>query len=223
MSDPPVAQQESRQPATGITIELITRRRIGEAGDVIARSLLVEPGLRALLEDEQARYRMMKPLMTGTVRNAARHNSCYVALQAGKVVGVAVWLPPGAFPFDNRTNLRMIPALRGFIGLGRATMNQFAEMEMNAEKHFPQEPVWYLQALGVAPGFQGKGIGSQLIVPALERADREQLPCYLETGTEANVRFYKRAGFAVREAGIHLAPLEDGPTHWTMMRPRPKP
>jgi ribosomal protein S18 acetylase RimI-like enzyme len=91
-----------------------------------------------------------------------------------------------------------------------------AAFESNAEAHFPSEPVWYLQALGIAPEAQGQGIGSKLIQPMLDLTDARQETCYLETGTDRNVRFYERFGFEVREAGVQLAP--HGPTHWTMIR-----
>ena len=51
--------------------------------------------------------------------------------------------------------------------------------------------------------------------PVLERADRDRLPCYLETAKEINVSFYKKHGFEVV--------VEDdlpggGPRFWTMKR-----
>ncbi|MBU0596347.1 GNAT family N-acetyltransferase, partial [Candidatus Bipolaricaulota bacterium] len=56
---------------------------------------------------------------------------------------------------------------------------------------------WYLMALGVAPGRQGRGIGARLLSPILRRASDEGLPCYLETQTERNVTFYGKLGFEV--------------------------
>ncbi len=91
-------------------------------------------------------------------------------------------------------------------------------MGQNAQRLFPDEPTWYLQILGVAPGQQGRGIGTRLIAPALALADAKGEPAYLETGEEINLRFYERAGFQVREAAAQLAPAP-GPTHWTMYRP----
>ena len=42
---------------------------------------------------------------------------------------------------------------------------------------------WYLMILGVVPADQGRGIGGALMQPVLEEADREGVPCYLETMT----------------------------------------
>jgi len=66
--------------------------------------------------------------------------------------------------------------------------------------------------LGVSSAYQSQGIGSLLIKPILERADKENLPCYLETTTEQAVRFYQRNGFEILRA-------EEKPVKfWTMKR-----
>ena len=59
------------------------------------------------------------------------------------------------------------------------------------------EPHWYLWALGVEPDSQGRGIGTALLQPVLKQAAADGSPCYLETQTERNVRFYRRQGFEV--------------------------
>jgi GNAT superfamily N-acetyltransferase len=63
--------------------------------------------------------------------------------------------------------------------------------------------------LGVGPEWQGQGVGSQLLQSVLARADADGVPCYLETGTEPNLRFYRRHGFEVAieddvPGGIHF-------------------
>lgn len=202
-----------------VVIRPLEKREAREAGQVVAESLLVEPGFAAIVPDESTRRKVLTPLLTGTVRNAIRHGSAYGAIGEGRILGVAVWLPPGAYPFDIVTNLRMLPSLRGTLHVGFAKARELAAMEGNAELHFPREPVWYLQALGVEPGTQGQGIGSKLLQPVLTLADAKRQACYLETGTVRNVRFYERFGFQIREAAARLAPT--GPTHWTMLR-RPR-
>jgi hypothetical protein len=98
-----------------MTITPLGKHQVEEAGRVAAGSLLFEPGFAAVLPDERKRSQVMTPLMTGTVRQAVRYGSAYGALGDGRMLGVAVWLPPGAYPYDLMTNLRMIPALRGMI------------------------------------------------------------------------------------------------------------
>ena len=44
--------------------------------------------------------------------------------------------------------------------------------------------------------------------PILERADSAQLPCYLETHRESNVRLYQRHGFEIcRQAAVPGHPI----------------
>jgi ribosomal protein S18 acetylase RimI-like enzyme len=75
-------------------------------------------------------------------------------------------------------------------------------------------PIWYLSGIGVAPALQGRGIGTALMRPGLEGAERDGLPCYLETATEANVDWYRRFGFEVTGRGR----VPGGPVFWGMIR-----
>jgi ribosomal protein S18 acetylase RimI-like enzyme len=63
-------------------------------------------------------------------------------------------------------------------------------------KHDPKQPHWHLTFLGVAPDFQGKGIGSQMMKFYCDIVDRDMIEAYHETGPE-NVHFYERFGFKV--------------------------
>jgi GNAT superfamily N-acetyltransferase len=86
------------------------------------------------------------------------------------------------------------------------------------EKVHPKEPHWYLAVLGTAPEHQGKGVGSALMKPILDRCDGEGVPAYLESSKESNIPFYKRHGFEV--TGEIQA--KNGPKVWPMWRdPQP--
>ena len=83
------------------------------------------------------------------------------------------------------------------------------------EKHHPRQPEhWYLAVLGTDPDHQGKGIGSALLQPVLERCDLEEVPAYLESSKEANIAFYARHGFELRDP----IETEGGPTLYPMWR-----
>ena len=68
-----------------------------------------------------------------------------------------------------------------------------------------------------APERQGRGWGSRLMRPILERADRERRAVTLETAQPRNLPLYVRHGFAVTRELPPPAP--GGPTVWTMKRP----
>jgi ribosomal protein S18 acetylase RimI-like enzyme len=54
---------------------------------------------------------------------------------------------------------------------------------------------WYLSIVGITPQAQGRGLGSQLLLPTLADADAAGADCYLETFSARNIRFYERLGF----------------------------
>ena len=60
------------------------------------------------------------------------------------------------------------------------------------------------------------GLGTRLLEPTLERADREKLACYLETSDRDNIAFYERFGFEVVDDNLPL--IAGGPTHAAMRR-----
>ena len=80
--------------------------------------------------------------------------------------------------------------------------------------HPKAEPHWYLAFLGIEPSEQGKGLGSALLRPVLERCDSEGTPAYLETSNERNLPFYQRHGFEV----VQQCGIPDGPHFWGMWR-----
>lgn len=129
------------------------------------------------------------------------------------VAGAAVAMPPGKYP------LPLLPQLaewRAMVASGwGATLRNFRDLPpIDAAR--PREPYWYLMYLGVHPDRQGHGHGAALLGDVLADADRDRLPTYLVTMKEANVGWYGRFGFAVRE---ELRLGRSGPPAWSMLRP----
>ena len=108
-----------------------------------------------------------------------------------------------------RVALAARSSLPGFIRLGTAL-----------EKAHPAELSWYLQALGVDPRVQRRGVGTLLMTPALAEADDAGLPCYLQTSDPANIDYYRRFGFEVSQPAIEV--FSDGPAYIGMTRPASK-
>jgi ribosomal protein S18 acetylase RimI-like enzyme len=79
----------------------------------------------------------------------------------------------------------------------------------------PREPLWHLDSVAVAPGWQGRGIGSALIEFGLEQARESRTAMILETGTQRNVGLYERLGFHVVDEADSP---EGGPRVWFMRR-----
>jgi len=55
----------------------------------------------------------------------------------------------------------------------------------------------YLMVLGVTTELQGQGFGGKLLRALIEEGERAEVPIYVETETERNVRMYERFGFRV--------------------------
>ena len=85
---------------------------------------------------------------------------------------------------------------------------------LRVERRHPTEPHYYLAILGVDPSAQGRGLGSAVLQPMLDRCDTEGVPAYLESSKATNVPFYERHGFRV--TGEIELPF--GPPMWLMWR-----
>lgn len=205
-------------PTAGIVVERLAPAARAEAGRVLAEALLDEPGFTHIIPGPAQRRVAMHALLGALVRDAQPFGNVWVAQSGGEIVGTAVWYAPGDFPAGPLRQLRMAPALIPLFRFGFRLVQGLGSMESAAKSYFPDERCWYLAALGVAPGQQGRGIGSHLMRTALAEIDALGDAAYLETGEAHNVGFYERAGFVVREPAAQITP-SPGPTHWTMWRP----
>ncbi|KAJ8610164.1 hypothetical protein CTAYLR_008736 [Chrysophaeum taylorii] len=93
----------------------------------------------------------------------------------------------------------------------KQTFRIFKLMSSGDEKRAKHAPTAYrLSVLGTVADFQGRGAGTKVLKPMLDRADRENFPCYLESSNPKNVPFYKRNGFKIVE---ECYPLQDWPEY----------
>jgi ribosomal protein S18 acetylase RimI-like enzyme len=193
---------------------LLEPRQTDAVGAALARAFFDDPLFVWGFPDEQRRARLLDFQMKTFLRYGQRWGE--VQTTAANA-GAAIWLPPGD------TRIRPLRAFR--IGLWRmpfvAGLGNFRRFYRGVDhlEHFHDDvegPHHYLAVLGVEPELQGRGVGSALIAPVLERATADGLPCYLETVKERNVTFYRKHGFEVM-VETQLPP--DGPPAWTMLRP----
>lgn len=129
------------------------------------------------------------------------------------VVGAAIWLGPVDWRTPLWHQLSLLPRLAL---LYRRRLGRLLWLVRLLEARHPREPHWYLAVLGVQPDWQGRGLGSALLGPVLERCRSEALPAYLEASTPRSRACYERLGFQVVE---ELPLPEGGPPIWRMWRP----
>jgi GNAT superfamily N-acetyltransferase len=141
-------------------------------------------------------------------RAVLRHGASQVAADGA---GAALWVPPGveAVPADEAPDFAA--QLGANAGQDAERLFEVAEL---LEGRRPAGSFWYLEFLGMAPAWQGRGGGSSLLAAGLRRCDREGVPAYLDATSPRNRLFYERHGF---EVVGELAP-RGGPPVWQMWR-----
>jgi GNAT superfamily N-acetyltransferase len=202
---------------SSVAIVPLSRAQLGSARDVFASSHADYPAWRHVFPDPEQRERALRVFFAATVRDALPFRAVDAAVANGQVLGIAVWLPPGRFPWSLSRKFQATPAMLRVLRAAPGRFRIFARLGANAEHFHPTYPHWNLETLGLRLEAQGRGIGTQLMAPGLARADQAGLPCYLTTAKRENVGFYERFGFVVASDALPLVP--GGPTHWGMRRP----
>ena len=133
-----------------------------------------------------------------------------------EIEGLASWFAPGK---SDMTNFRMMRV--GGMTFAREMgndilerLNVIGEYTSKMRKQHVAEPHWHLFPIAVDPAFQGKGFGSALLTPMLDRIAEEGLPCYLETQKEQNISLYEHFGFEVIHTDV-IPGIEM--KHWGML------
>ncbi|HEY8584255.1 MAG TPA: GNAT family N-acetyltransferase [Capillimicrobium sp.] len=186
---------------------------VPEAGAVLARAFADDPLWTFLFGPRP--LRVARVACTGLLRDHHRHGRVDAARdEAGRVVGVAAWLPPGAFPLGLRRELAGAPTWAK-VGLLRPRSAPRAIRSVIAlDALHPDEPHWFLSLLGVDPSWQGRGVGSRLLPPVLEQAGL----VHLDTSKPANLPWYRRFGLEPVE---QIVSVPGAPPSWALRRDAP--
>ena len=184
--------------------------------DAMARGLHGDPGWRHVVPDDDARLAAGRVIIGHAARTAFRDGTVLVARAGTCVVGGIVWAAPGGYP---QHWLRQVPVMPRMVALGARigprTLRELGRFGAAVDRALPGTPVWYVQALSIAPEAQGSGLGSALLRHVLAKSDATGVPCYLDTGKESNVDYYRRFGFDLLEERELWA---GGPALWRMQR-----
>jgi GNAT superfamily N-acetyltransferase len=154
--------------------------------DVLADAFYEDPIFGWMMTDERSRLRRLRRFFAVQLR--------HVGLARGRVwtsedlIGASVSTPPGAWRVPPGAAL-LLGATFG-LHLPRATRLLAA-----VESRHPRGAHYYFADIGVLSSMQGRGFGSALMRPTLERCDREGLPAYLEASSERSATLYERLGF----------------------------
>ena len=176
----------------------------------LAQAFQEDPVFRWVLPHPSHRAQAVRTFFELIVGELAVHDDTWTTTTA-KVTGAALWVPYGhdAIPAEH------MDQFTGHLAelSGPYADRMFAIVEPLDQNH-PSDPHEYLWFLGVVPAAQGHGLGTALMAPVLDRADRTGVPCYLEATSPRNKALYERHGFRARPA-IAVA---GGPPMWPMTR-----
>ena len=201
----------------GVHVAPLDAAQLAAAAGALTRAFVADPAFTSLWPDPARRARALERLMAVPVAHALRHGDVDALVVDGAIAGVAAWVPPGRYPLGTREQLRAVPRMLGVAAAAPRAFPRLGRFGASIDAAFPADRPWYLAVVGVVPEAQGRGLGTRLLRPGLDRCDDAAGDCYLETDTAAAARLYGRLGFVTLEAGAQLLP--GGPTHWRMRRP----
>jgi ribosomal protein S18 acetylase RimI-like enzyme len=195
-----------------VSVRKANERDIPAMADMLARAFHDDPIVDWVFEGEGSRPKYARRFFAGRARVLIGQREIYTV---DGVAAAAMWARPDEW---RDPPLRAMKELAVLVpGVGRRVGRVMRGL-VQVESRHPKPPHWYLAVLGTDPSRQGEGLATRLLGVVLEECDRDEVPAYLETGTERNVAFYNRHGFKVTEE----LRLPGGPPIWLMWRdPRP--
>jgi ribosomal protein S18 acetylase RimI-like enzyme len=136
------------------TVRKATPNDLPQLCTALSKAFFDDPLMAWAIPDVDRRQRLLPEFFTLFTRAFLRHDQTYTT--TGEVVAAALWAPPGAVPVsgeDAEELGRRIAELAG------PDAPRFLGVNKLFDDHHPHGSYWYLQFLGVAPAWQGQGIG----------------------------------------------------------------
>ncbi len=175
----------------------VTQKSFGEAARVLAWAFLDEPVSLAIYKGfgPEKRLRNLTADFASEMEVCLRCGNPLQVCEDGKVVAAAVIYQPGAYPLSWIEQTRIL--IKSILGHDFYDIRPSLKWLAEIDKIHPQEAHYYLEYLGAAPEYQGRGLGSAILHSLTAKADEENKGCYLETASPRNVPLYQRHGFTV--------------------------
>jgi GNAT superfamily N-acetyltransferase len=186
---------------SGTGVQRATAADAPRLKEVLAQAFHDDPVLGWLMPDANKRHARLRRFFGLELRHLALPRGH--VWTTGDFSGVAMVMPPGAWRVPLYTTLLEGSAFG--LGLVRAA-RLGATMEWRHAR-LVKEGHYYFRDIGVLPAIQGRGLGSALMRPTLERCDHEGVPAYLEASSERSAVLYERLGFKlIRELRVAGSP-----------------
>jgi GNAT superfamily N-acetyltransferase len=183
-----------------------------QASKALVESLIDDPFYWAITEgfgeDLEARKRALGLYFDYSLREAERTGRCVLVPEPG--LGAAAWLLPKTPEVQATESQAKSEYLETVLGpKGHQNYDRIVGYMSPLAARVVARGAWYLSIIGISPHAQGRGLGASLLAGTLAEASAKRAPCYLETFTPRNLRFYERLGFS--RVAEHLEPLTGKP------------
>lgn len=179
--------------------------------DVLQAAFTTEPAFRHFFGDD---YRTHARTFLGFLFDLRLAGGLvWVEEVDGEVVAASLWDPPAGPTLAQSEQDRMWRVAAD--AFGRDIERRLDAYDERVHELGPRPVHYYLGVIASDPTARGRGHGAAVLKPGLAAADAAGLSTFLETGTESNLGFYGRFGFAVT-ATIDLG---DGTHIWCLTRP----
>jgi ribosomal protein S18 acetylase RimI-like enzyme len=213
----PAAPAREPMPDAPVVVRRAERADIPDLARMLVRAYMDDPIAGWMCPSQDLRARTLAGMYSARLRQMLTHRAIWANPEC---TSAAVWLPPRCPKTPLRPNGALLRCLLDPRLLARAPLLALGLRSID-RAHPNDPPHWYLSLLGTDPDAQGRGLGSAVLEPVLERCDSDGAGAYLESSKPRNLDFYARFGFQV--IGELRLP-HGGPTMWPMWRaPRPTP
>lgn len=160
--------------------------------NILTKSFDTNKSVNYIVKQDDKKTSRLKALMDYSFEMCFRFGNVYLSEDKK---GCALVLYPEKKQTSLKSILLDVKLILNCIGI--ENIPKALKREGAIKKLQPNEPNYYLWFVGVEPGAQQSGIGSQLMNEILEDSRQKQLPIYLETSTLKNIPWYKKFGFEI--------------------------
>lgn len=180
------------------SIEIFSSNRLRGTcfAEILSAAFVDDPFYTFVFPDPERRTRLL-PWLFNKLLSYANHYGLVFA--DSEYHGISIWLDPkhtGLLPLGVlRAGLFLFPFRVSHLELKRSIM--LAQVSNQLHHQAVSTPHFYLEAVGVEPSHQCKGLGRALVQAGISRADELQVPSYLETHNPDNLGFYISLGFNI--------------------------
>jgi GNAT superfamily N-acetyltransferase len=203
-----------------ISIGMLPVGQVDGAIAILKDAFLDDPIFRFHFPDPQLRGKVLGIFFRDVIRAHMPLAHVYAAFNQGRLIGTAVWRPPGIRVTGFWAHLRGALTRYRLLTLSPRVAAKLLSGFATLETTHPNYPHWYLFFVGIEARQRGRGIGAQLMAPVLQVADTTGVPCYLETPFSQTLPFYRALGY---ELTSEPRPFVGAPQLWALTRtPRPQ-